>query len=118
MKSAFRFKVAGLVVLGAMILYWLSAGLAAVLAGQSRAIGTLVQMLIVGVVGFLAWKWPLPGGLALVLLGVAVAVYYLLVLHSLDQALAPLLLIAAPMALSGLLFIEADWDARKARMQG
>ncbi len=115
MKSGFGFKIAAMVILGIMILYWLYASLAAIIGGESRAVSTLVEMIVVGILAVLAWKWPLPGGIGLTLLAVAVGMYYLLVLYSLEQAWTPLLLICAPMAVSGLLLIEADWESRRAR---
>jgi hypothetical protein len=113
MKSALRFKIAAMVVLGAMVLYWLSASLVAIIGGNSRAVSTFVEMLVVGGLAVVCWKWPLWGGIGMVLLGVVVAMYYMLVLYSLDEAWTLLFFICTPMAIAGLLLIESDWESKK-----
>jgi len=118
MKSVLRFKIAAMIVLGVMIAYWLIQATIALLSGQAAALSMVLHMLAIGLLAVLSWKWPLPGGILTVLWGAAVAMYYLLVLFSLAQAAAPLLFISAPMGISGLLLIEADWLARKARGPG
>jgi hypothetical protein len=115
MKSAIRFKIAAVVILGVMILYWLYASLAAIIGGNSAAVSVLVQVIVVGILAVVCWKWPLPGGISMVLLAAALAMYYLLAYYSLDQVAGPLLFICAPMAIGGLLFIEADWVTKRAK---
>ena len=115
MKNSIVFKVAATVIMGIMILYWLILSLGAIFSGNSAAFGTLLQGALAGILTFLSWKWPLPGGIAIAFLGVVIAMYYMLVLYSLDQALPALLFMSTPMAVSGLLYIEADWVVRKAR---
>jgi hypothetical protein len=115
MKSARGFKIAAVVLLGATILYWLYASLAAIIGGNSRAVSVLIQMILAGILVVVAWKWPLPGGIAMTLLAAALAMYYLLAYYSLDQVVLPLVFVCLPMAIGGLLFIEADWTMKRAQ---
>jgi hypothetical protein len=117
MKNATIYKIAAMVIMGIMIVYWLVRSLSAIFSGNTAAAGTLYQMVLAGILAFLSWKWPLPGGILIALLSVVIAMYYMLVLYSLYQALPALLLISTPMAISGLLLIEADWSVRRLQRQ-
>ncbi|MBN2387976.1 MAG: hypothetical protein JXB85_13240 [Anaerolineales bacterium] len=114
MKLVKGLKIAALVILGLMVIAWLFFARVIFITIPGGTIHPLVALVVVGLLAYLGWKRPLLGGLGLTLVGVCVAMYYLLILYSLEQALPALLLLCTPMVISGLVFIEADWMTRKA----
>lgn len=114
MKNTRTLKIAAMVILGLMVAYWLMITIGALFSGLPGWAGNLLQITLAVLLGLLGWKRPLLGGALLVLGGVVIAVYFLLVLYHLQEAAIPLFAISIPMALSGLLLVEADWQGRKA----
>ena len=62
---------------------------------------------------YLSWRRPLLGGVLTATFGIIMAMYFLLAKEDLNQASFFLLPMCIPLALCGLLFIEADWSVRK-----
>lgn len=114
MKNVRTLKIAAMVILGLMAAYWLVITVGALFSGLPGWAGNFIQIFAAILLGLLGWKRPLLGGALLVLGGVVVALYFLLVLYHLLEATIPLLTLSVPMALSGLLLVEADWQGRKA----
>jgi phosphoglycerol transferase MdoB-like AlkP superfamily enzyme len=113
MKKAKSIKIIALSILGLMVAYWLITSTAALLGGNARAFSTVFQMALILGLGVFSWKRPLPGGILIVLFGIVIAMYYLLVMDSMQAINAALALICLPMGISGLLLIEADWISKK-----
>ena len=114
MKMAKFLKTTALVILGLAGFYWLVMAILGILAGNSAGAANLVQVVAAVLLGWLGWKRPLLAGILMTLGSVVLAMYFLLVLYSIYQAMGPLLLLCAPLAISGILLIEADWKAKKA----
>lgn len=107
-------KIAAIALVGLMCLYWIARGIGQIAAGNTNAFSVLVPIVLAGALAWMGWRRPLLAGILLALLGVIMAMYYLLVFYYLQDALAPLILMCAPMCLGGLLLIEAAWSIHKA----
>ena len=107
------FKNAAAAILGVTGLFWLIKGaldLSGGVPGGDYNLG--IAVVILGLT-LLSWKRMLLGGIITATLAVLLAVIFNLVLPNIQLAFIPLILICAPMALGGLLFIEADWTKKK-----
>ena len=113
MKRVNIFKFAATFVLLLTAIFWLFKGVADILGRIQGGTNNLIVTLALILLALFGWKQPLLGGIITALLGVVLAVYFNLSLPDIYSAYIPLLLICAPMALGGLLFIEADWASKK-----
>jgi len=113
MKSVIIFKIAAAVILGLTAIFWLFKGISDLIGGIQGGIYNLLIAVVLILLILFDWKWPLLGGIITALLAVALAVYFNFSLPDLYSAYIPLLLICAPMVISGLFFIEADWAKKK-----
>jgi hypothetical protein len=107
------FKIVGAVILGLTALFWLIKGITDLIGGVNGGIQNLIFSIVIFCLLVLSWKWALWGGISTALLAVVLAVYFNLMLPDIYSAYIPLLFMCAPMAISGLLFIEADWTSKK-----
>lgn len=114
MRLAKGLKITASVIVGLMCLYWIVRGMGQIAAGNTNAFSVLTPIVLAGALAWMGWKRPLLAGILLSLLGVIMAMYYLLVFYYLQDALAPLILMCAPMCIGGLLLIEAAWLIHKA----
>ncbi len=106
MKLSKICKVAAMIILGMMAVFLVIFGYKDI-----RNIITAVAGVLLAVLG---WKRPIAGGLALAVIGILIAMYFLLFTPA-ETVLPPLLFITLPMEVSGLLLIEGDWSQRKER---
>jgi hypothetical protein len=106
---------AALVILGLTAIYWLIQGVGLMLSAAS--LGTYSFYLILALIMiaslFVSRARPLLGGIILVSLSILLAIYFLMVKITIYNAGPFLFLMCLPLAISGLLFIEADWSKRK-----
>ena len=114
MKMARFIKTIALGILGLAGFYWLVMAAVGISSGNPAGAANLVQVAVAALLIWLGWKHPLLAGILMAAGSVVLAMYFLLVLFSIYQAMGPLLLLCAPLAVSGLLLIEADWKAKKA----
>ena len=116
MKAKRGFTIAAAIIMGITILYWLVQGLLSVVY-QVNATEVVYQSLIPAVIMIgllvLSLRKPLLGGILTATFGILMAVYFLMVKLDIYQAYYFLLPMCVPLALSGLLFIEADWSEKK-----
>jgi signal transduction histidine kinase len=113
MKRANKFKVAAAFILGLAAIFWLLKGLTDLLGGiQGGIVNLIFSIFMFGIIIF-SWKRPLWGGIFTAIMALILAVYFNLNLPNIYLAFIPLLLMCAPLVISGLLFIEADWSTRK-----
>ena len=113
MKRTHGLKIAAAVILALTAIYWFSRGIVWMLSGITSEIYSLILAIIMFFLIVLSWKRPLLGGIITASLGVLLSIYFLVFLPDLQTAIPPLVLLCIPMAISGLLFIEADWNSRK-----
>jgi len=113
MKSVIIFKIAAAVILSLTAIFWFFKGISDLFGGIQGGFTNLFIAVVLILLIMFDWKWPLLGGLTTALLAVALAVYFNFSLPDIYSAYIPLLLICAPMVISGLLFIEADWAKKK-----
>jgi len=113
MKYANTFMIAAALVLGLTTIFWLFKGILDLLGGVRGGILNLIFSLAMAGLLLLSWKRALLGGIITAFLAVILAIYFNLVLPDINSAYIPLLLICAPMVISGLLFIEVDWASKK-----
>jgi hypothetical protein len=113
MNRSHIFKIAGAVILGLTALFWLIKGITDLLGGVNGGIQNLIFSIVIFCLFVLSWKWPLWGGISTALLAVVLAVYFNIMLPDIYTAYIPLLFMCAPMAISGLFFIETDWTSKK-----
>jgi hypothetical protein len=106
-------KITAAVVLGMTGLFWLIKSAVDLMGGVPGGDYNLGIAVIVLGLTLLSWKRMLLGGIITAAVAVILAVIFNLVLPNIQLAFIPLLLICAPLALSGLLFIEADWTSKK-----
>ncbi len=114
MRLAKGLKISATVIVSLMCLYWISRGMIQIAAGNTNAFAVLTPIVLAGALTWMGWKRPLLAGILLALLGVILAMYYLLVFYYLQDALPALILMCASMGISGLLLIEAAWAIHKA----
>lgn len=75
--------------------------------GDWSGLGHLIQAVPIALLMWLGWKRPLLGGIFFLLMGFLAAIQFSNVLRS-PEGLAPLLIIIAPLLLSGLLLVGAS----------
>ncbi|MGB8214561.1 MAG: hypothetical protein WCE68_13470 [Anaerolineales bacterium] len=113
MKRSHYFKIAAAGILGLTAILWFIKGITDIFGNVSGGILNLVLSIFLFGLIFLSWKRLLLGGIITASLAVLLAFGFSIVLPDISLALIPLLLLCAPMALSGLLFIEADWTKKR-----
>lgn len=98
--------------------FWTWFGLASGLAEKLSPAGVLVHTAAPGlafvVLLVVSWRWELPGGILLVLAGVAVAVVYPMMFRRMPTATVVfvILTMALPPILAGILFLLHWWMGR------
>ena len=65
------------------------------------------------VLGLVAWKRPLLGGILLAVLAILLTIYFLTFNDFFSTALVGMLTLCAPVVIAGFLFIESDWASKK-----
>jgi len=113
MKTSKLLKLIAAIILGLMVLFWLFTSIAGILARVPGELNNLIIMIIAIILGFLAWKRLLLGGLLICGFAVLLALYFFLLPTDLPTIFPQLLLMCIPLTLAGLLFIEADWTSKK-----
>jgi hypothetical protein len=96
-----------------MAAFWLFTGVSETIRGSTSGVINLILAIVVGFLTGLGWKRPLLAGILLSSLGVFIALYFLLEMYTPEQMAAPMILMCAPLAVGGLILIEADWTTRK-----
>jgi hypothetical protein len=96
--------IAGLILLGLQVGVFLLFGIGEMASGDLSGAGHLLPAVATVVLAVLAWRRPVEGGVALVLIGVLARVGV--------SDITALLILAAPPIVSGLLFLLAGWIAR------
>jgi hypothetical protein len=117
MKKTNGLLIAAAVILGLAAVYWLIQGFGLMFSGV--ALGTYgfyiaIALIMIAVI-FFSRRWALLGGIIIAVLGILLAVYFLMFKLNIYDAAPFLLLMCFPMGISGLLFIEADWSSKKNR---
>jgi hypothetical protein len=112
MKTVNGLKIAALVPLGLVTAIMLLFAIGEMAGGDWSGLGHLAQVALIGLLMRLGWKQPLIGGIALLAAALLAASFFSSALRG-PEWLAPFLIIVAPLALSGLLFLSAAWVGRK-----
>jgi len=99
--------IAALIPLGLQAAVLALFGLGEILAGDLSGAGHLISLLTTLLAAFLAWKRPLEGGIALVVMGLTAAAGY--------RDITSIGIMSAPQLVSGLLFLTAGVGARRSR---
>jgi hypothetical protein len=113
MKRAIFFKSIAALILVIISIFWMFKGTSDLFSGVKGGLNNLILAVVLILLAVFDWKRPLVGGIITAFLGVVLAVYFNFSLPDIYSAYIPLFLICAPMALSGLLFIEADWAIKR-----
>src|SRR5512134_1233846 len=106
MKNIKAVKIAALVFPGLVIAILLLFALGETVGGDWSGLGHLVQAIPIGLLMWLGWKRPLWGGIFLLLLSF-LAFYAFVDTFSRADWVAPVLIIVAPLFLSGVLLLGA-----------
>ena len=113
MKRANIFKIAAAVILGLTAAIWLIKGIVDLIGGTQGGILNLIFSIALFGLTFLSWKRPLVGGVITASVGVLLIVGFNLVLPDIYAMAVSFFQMFLPMAIAGLLFIEADWAKKK-----
>lgn len=113
MKRAIIYKSLAALILVIISIFWIVKGILDLFGGVKGGLNNLILAAALILLVVFDWKRPLVGGIITAFLGVILAVYFNFSLPDIYSAYIPLLLICAPMALGGLLFIEADWAKKR-----
>jgi hypothetical protein len=109
-----KLKVAALVLLGlpAAVLVLFLAG--ETVGGDATGLQHLVQLAPLAILGGVAWRYPRAGGLALIVIGLVLAVLYPWVFGGFPLSTVVLveMLLFAPPIVAGLLFVAAGTHER------
>ena len=120
LRTARRWRIAGLAPLGLQAALFLLLGLGEMLSGDLSGAAHLLQLVVVVLCGLLGWLRPLETGFSLLVAGVFTAAGMLLPLltpnsiYKLDDLLSPALILGLPLVLSGLSFLIGGLPARAA----
>jgi hypothetical protein len=111
-KLAQAFKIAGLALISLEIAFLLFMGIGEMVSGDFSGISHVIPALVLG--GLVAWglKSPRGGGMALAVVGLLIAVYFLAQTSPLQARLTAILFTGAPILLSGLLLAASGRDER------
>jgi hypothetical protein len=112
MKHTNTIKIAAASVLGLTFFLWFVFSIVGMMRGVPREANNLIMIVVMAILGVLAWKRPLLGGILLTVYAILLSLYFLLFNDYLSTALVGMVLLGAPVVLAGLLFIEADWSAK------
>ena len=107
------YRIAAACILGLTAIFWLFKGISDILGNVQGGILNLILSLVMFSLILLSWRRLLLGGIITASLAVILAVYFNLKLPNIYIAYIPMFLMCAPMVISGLLFIEADWASKK-----
>jgi hypothetical protein len=99
-------SIAGLVPLGLQVAVLLLFGVGEMASGDLSGAGHLLPAAAAGLLGWLAWRRPLEGGGALLVVGLVSAAGF--------SETTPVLILAAPQMVSGGLFLAGGLLARRA----
>jgi hypothetical protein len=113
MNRSHGMKIAAMLILSLTFLLWFVFSIIGMVRGVPREINNIVMIIILAVLGFLAWRRPLLGGILLAVFATLMAIYFLMFNDNFFTALVALALLCAPAVIAGLLFIEVDWSTRK-----
>lgn len=113
MKKVKAVKIVAMIFPGAVIAILLLFGLGETIGGDWSGLGHLIQAAPIVLLMWLGWKRPFWGGILLLILGL-VAWYSIADAMRGPEWLAPLLIIIAPLFLSGILLLSAAGLERKA----
>jgi hypothetical protein len=113
MGHTHAFRIAAALILGLTALFWLIKGIIDIGGKVPGGILNLILSFVLFGMTYLSWKRTLLGGILTCALAVILAIYFNLQLPNIYVAFIPLFLMSAPMVISGLLFIEADWASKK-----
>jgi hypothetical protein len=106
-------KIAAASVLGLTFVFWFISSIVGMIQGIPREINNIVMIVVMTVIGILAWKRPLLGGIFLTVYAILMSIYFLVFNDNLSTALIGMVVLCAPIVLAGFLFIEADWSSKK-----
>jgi len=99
-------KIAAMIFPGIPLSILLLFAIGETVGGDWSGLGHLIQVVPIVLLMWLAWKRPLWGGISLLILSLIAAYSFANPLRGTDW-LAPLLIIVAPLILSGVLFLSA-----------
>jgi len=99
-------KIVALIFPGITLFILLLFAIGETLGGDWSGLGHLIQAIPIVLLMWLGWKRPLWGGILMLVLSLIAAYSFATPLRGMDW-LAPLLIIIAPLILSGILFLSA-----------
>ena len=110
-------KSAALVILTAFAALNLLFAVGEIASGDFSGAIHLLPVILVSILAYLAWKWPLLGGILTSFVGITFVIKFLLSLDQPLQQLFAIVLMCAPFLLSGILFLTVAVLARKPALQ-
>jgi len=116
MNKSKGIKIVALIIPGIPLVILLLFAIGETVGGDWSGLGHLIQAIPIALLMWLGWKRPLWGGILLLVLSLIAAYSFANPFHGMDW-LAPLLIIVAPLFLSGILFLSsARLEKRTASM--
>jgi len=108
LRRAHWLRIGGLIPLGFQVAIFLLFGVGEMASGDLSGAGHLLQVAVVAPLGMLAWMRPFEGGIALLMVGIVIAVTYL----AYGLMFPAIAILAFPQLVSGVLFFIAGVDSR------
>ena len=123
-KAAHWLRIASLIPLGLQVLIYLVFGIGEMASGELGSAMHLLEVIVIALLGMLAWMRPLEGGIALFVCGALFAIGFIVALVASgplpeDAVIGPSVIITAvPQIVSGVLFFFAGMLGRSAATPG
>lgn len=99
----------GLIPAGFFLGLWLLFGLGEVLGGDTSGLSHLIPAILMIILVLVSWRWPRAGGLAMLALGIIVAITLYSITPNPAGRMTGSLLTSGPFLVSGLLFFISGW---------
>jgi peptidoglycan/LPS O-acetylase OafA/YrhL len=110
-----RTKIAGLVLLGLGLAFYLMFAIGETAGGDISGVQHFLPAVILGALMYVAWRRPLAAGIVLLVLAVPLGALYIAVLVVRDLPLTWALWIALPPVVTGLLLVRAGRHEHRPR---
>lgn len=108
MNTSKGLKIAVLALMALAGAFFMFMGVGEMLGGDLSGMIHLPPVALIALMMWFGWKKPLAGGITMVLLGVAIGVYFFSLIHATEIRMTGVLIMSLPFLLPGLIFMAAS----------